>query len=48
MTKAMHNPKAPHMQEFNRAGSKCKSKSRSWWNPNSPTYWAAKKDRNHG
>lgn len=38
-----NHPKNPAAQPFVGRGSKCKSKSRSWWNPASPTYWRGKK-----
>lgn len=41
--KASENPKNPANQPFNISGNKTTKKGR--WNPSSPTYWAAKKNK---
>lgn len=37
-----NHPNNPACQPFNISGSKCKSKTRSWWNVGSPTYFRNK------
>lgn len=44
MSTARENPKAPHNQPFQLNPEK-KPMKKSRWNPSSPTYWAAKKNK---
>lgn len=37
------HPKNPANQPFQLNGSRCASKTDSWWNPGSRNYWRSKK-----